>query len=171
MIQDDSRPQIDMDEISHDFRVNKSDILQKIDAIVTQSISNGPQSHDMKSLTLVLHFYANLVVTGPEFAQKVLRETNLLCLFEYMVQDRNNDFWSKIDSAEIINNLARIAAHICKSCYRVRDENDEVQVTKEMEELSDASIALLKQILSLRGKQTCADTRENCLNAIHILGE
>ena len=41
----------------------------------------------MKVLSLVLHFYTNMVASGPEYASKLLHETSIQHIFQYILQN------------------------------------------------------------------------------------
>ena len=43
----------------------------------------------MKVFTMILQLYANLIATGPEYADKVMRETSLLNLFFVIIDNPN----------------------------------------------------------------------------------
>ena len=40
---------------------------------------------DMKVLTLALHFYTNMVASGTDYAMKLLRETSILHIFQFIL--------------------------------------------------------------------------------------
>ncbi len=100
--------QIDQNEAERDFERNKSLVLIGVESMLKFGLNNLDGT-DMKVLHLVAHLYANLVVTAPEFAHKVLKETSILHMFHCIL---SNDLLNTSEPSlvhSVVNTLLHLA--------------------------------------------------------------
>ncbi len=62
----------------------------------------------MKVLHMVAHLYMNLIVTAPEFANKVLKETSMLYMLHYIL---SNDLLNQAEPS-FVNSVVNMVLHL-----------------------------------------------------------
>ena len=73
----------------------------------------------MKVLTLVIHFYTNLVASGAPYAQKILRETSILHIFQYILTNNIGQ-----DIEDLLINCARMVNLLISSADSLSESDD-----------------------------------------------
>ena len=51
-----------------------------------EAVRGSNKKFDMKVLTMVLDFYTNMIVSGTEYTEKMLRETSIVHLLQFILQ-------------------------------------------------------------------------------------
>ena len=98
----------------------------------------------MKVLSMVLHFFANTMATGPAYASKVVQETSLLHMLTHLIDAR---LLEKLEIHEL-GSVARIIYHAAtKLCYT--RENDNESDDEDEEDIVGVVVATGHAILDL----------------------
>ena len=125
---------------------------------------NNRDGADMKVLHMVAHLYANLVVTAPEFANKVLRETSMLHMLHYIL---SND---QINGSEpsFVNSVVNMLLHLAQSCFELIDEPTDPSFAKN-QELAEIIIGVCHAVIRAEG--TTSASKSVAFKAMNLLAE
>ena len=100
----------------------------------------------MKVFTLILQFYANLMGSGLEYIDKVLRETSLLNLF--LVFNSQQDLILHDETTEAVSRMMKTLVQQ-KDFSKVEEESDDEEEESKTAEDHDEEKTLVKTIISI----------------------
>ena len=123
-----------MPEVLLDFDKNQSEIVSKLNRLIEQRCNENQT--DSKILLLVFQFYANLSATGQEYTQKLIRESNVIQMFQKV---RQLNIINAEDQNDYMESLTRLAFNIAEWYQWDTDYEDSEEADDEDEELKDMS--------------------------------